>query len=1132
MRNKTTQLVTQFTKINLQASTDLLVKMAFHLALIILVLCTARTSFAQATNSGDIRGTVKDATDAVIPGATVTVVNVNTGVTKTLVTNGAGLYDTSSIVDGVYTVTFSREGFKQLVRGPITVLVGFTTVDGRLDVGATAEQVTVTENVPLLQTETGSQETTMTADVLQQMPQVGQDWENFTIMIPGAAGNNSNGSGYGANPGQWVSVNGNLPYSNILADGASTTLPQSTNSDVSIFETIAELQVSDSAMSAQYGTGGFVINQISKGGTNKFHGAAYEYFQNDALNAEGYGFGNQIPVPFLRYNNFGGSIGGPILKNKMFFYFNLDKTANHGSASGYTTVPTVAMLSGDFTGQPTIYDPTTQVITQTPDGPIVTRTSFDQEYGQGNKIPYALLDPVAKEIAALYPTPSTHSSVGEFVPGAIVGGVDTGNYHYSYLTQNPYTKYFGRLDYDITPSNRFTLSDTQRDNPGSNPYIYTCPVDCQLFDVSSNNAQISDVWDINSSTINEARVGFTGQYSIFTPGSLNDDYPKKLGLQFAKANLFPNIGIYGNNCCDAPGPQTNAAYKQNVFDLSDVVTMIHGRHVLHFGGEFLIQRRDGTGWGSINAASVSFSGAYTQSTVGDSTSGIGFADFLLGQVQSWNAAVTPGYGARMKQPQAFVQDDFKMKSNLTLNIGLRYQSELGLSEVKNNITVFDPTVINPATNTDGAFWYATTGANGRRDLIAPVYDMFLPRLGASWMVRPNTTIRGGLGLYAYPYDLDQSGYGIGSAFAAQGNLSDQTNGISPVVVLSSSGSQLPYGTPNNNPAAFPGQGISYVNYHTPMSKSLQWNLSVERALSTNIVTEVAYVGNHGSDLFFPVDLNQVPGSKLGPNDNPSGRPYSYWAGIFGGKQIGYSNYDALQASLRKRLTSGISFDFNYTWSHFLDTQDSGNGGNNVWMEQTMEPDADYGPSQFDVRHAFKGRMVYMLPFGHGQRFLNSNRMIDAVIGGWQASGTVILSTGNPFTPTISGPNNSYSQAGSWYPNVIGNATSSHRTMQQWFNPGAFTAPAPASFGDMHRNSVYGPGLEVFNLSAGKNFPIWEKVSLQIRADANNAFNHTNLGMPNSGLTCSTPGAPCTGAANITSTSVGGRTMQLGGRLSF
>ena len=1086
--------------------------------------------WSQATNSGDIRGTVTDTTGAAIPGVSVTVLNLNTGVTKAYTTDDAGLYDTSSIVNGSYTISFRKIGFKEFVRGPVTVLVGFTTVNAQLGIGSATESVVVTSDVPLLQTESGAQETTLTAETLQQLPQVGQDWQPFTILLPGATGNNS--TPVASNPGQDAAINGNLPYPLILSDGASTTAPQSVNASTNILETVAELQVSTSNFSAQYGQGGVIYNQISKGGTDKFHGTIYEYLQNDALNAANYGFGNSVPVPFLRYNNYGGSVGGPILKKKMFFFFDYDKMDNEGNSTGFTTLPTNAMLSGDFTGQSTIYDPTTQVVTQTPDGPVVTRTSFAQEYGQGNKIPAALIDPVAKAIAAFYPTPSNHPSNGFFVPGTMVDGVDTSNYYFGNRNKSPQARFFGRLDYDITPTNRLTVSNTESDTAGNSPYIYQCPVDCQLFDWGGNTAQISDVWNINSSTINEARLGFTNAYSLFTPASLNKGYPQQLGLLFAKANLFPQVGIYGNNCCDAPGPQTNANYTQYTYDPSDVITLIRGKHVLHFGAEFLDQWRNGTGWGNINAATVQYTGAYTQSTVGDGTSGIAFADFLLGYTQSWNAAVTPSFGGRIKVPQGFVQDDIKLKPNLTVNVGLRYQGETGIGEVHNNATVFDPAVHNPATGTNGGIWYGETAANGRRKLIAPVWDTFLPRFGASWLMEPKTTIRGGVGLYAYPYNMDQNGWGLGNALAALGAVTDQTNGIDPVVVLSSSGSQLPYGTSNFDPSALAGQDLSYVAYHTPIAKSLQWNLQVEHELKTNTVAKLAYVGNHSLNLNFPTDLNQVPASKLGPNDNPSGRPYPYYGSIYGSVNNGISNYNSMQASITRRFAGGLSYDFNYTWSKFLDTQDSGGYGYGVQAFQIADPAANYGPSEFDTRHAFKGMAAYLLPVGVGRRFLNHNRALDAAIGGWQVAGTVMLSSGNPFTPVINGPNNSFSQAGYWYPNVIGNPKLSHRTVQQWFDPAAFTSPADGTFGNMQRNSVYGPGMEEINLSAGKAFRVENRFSLLIRGDAVNALNHPSFGIPDYGLNCTTPGAPCTGAANITSTSVGGRTMQLGARLSF
>ena len=244
----------------------------------LLLIFGSGAGFAQSTNSGDIRGTVTDASGALIPGVTVTVVNVDTGVSKSFTTNESGLYDTASIVTGPYTVTFTKGGFEKLVRGPVTVEVGFTTVNGQLQVGAETQEVTVSADVPLLKTETSEQSTTLEAKSMEQLPQVaggsGVSWENFMILLPGATGT-PNGSQGSSNPGQEVAINGNLPYTNILADGASTTLSHSQNANPAVFETVAELQVNTSSFSAQYGVGGAIFNQITKGGTSQFHGAVY-----------------------------------------------------------------------------------------------------------------------------------------------------------------------------------------------------------------------------------------------------------------------------------------------------------------------------------------------------------------------------------------------------------------------------------------------------------------------------------------------------------------------------------------------------------------------------------------------------------------------------------------------------------------------------------------------------------------------------------------------------------------------------------------------------------------------------------------------------------------------------------------
>jgi hypothetical protein len=280
-------------------------------------------------------------------------------------------------------------------------------------------------------------------------------------------------------------------------------------------------------------------------------------------------------------------------------------------------------------------------------------------------------------------------------------------------------------------------------------------------------------------------------------------------------------------------------------------------------------------------------------------------------------------------------------------------------------------------------------------------------------------------------------------------------------------------------------------------------------------------------------------SQLSPNDDPSGRPYPQFEGISGDTYDAISNYNSLQLQAEKRLASGWSFNANYTWSHFLDDQDSSGWGGHAGTQNYQngyDVQANYGPSNYDIRHSLKTSAVYQLPFGKNRQFLNQNAIVDAVAGGWQFSMIGIARTGNPFTITYGGNNLSYSQAGSWRPNLVGDPGISHRGINGWFNPAAFAAPTPGTFGDLGRNTVFGPDLTEVNASLGKIFSFKEGVQLQIRIDANNALNHPSFGLPDTNFDdpvdlTSNPGRP-TGAGTIGSTTVNGRNIQLGARLSF
>ncbi|HEY2546931.1 MAG TPA: carboxypeptidase-like regulatory domain-containing protein [Candidatus Acidoferrum sp.] len=1195
-----------------------------------LVVCLAGPALSQDRNSGEIRGTVKDASGAVLPGVTVTVNNLDTGVKTVFVTNADGLYDSVSTPTGNYDVSFEKAGFKKEVRGPVTLQVVTITEDATLQVGAISEEVRVSaEGAPLLETESGQQATTFDSKVLEELPQVGggitgATWSSFTVYLPGGGGttNGRNALGNGAwNAGDAVSINGNLPnFANFLQDGATTVLPASANNDDEILETISEVQINTNSFSAQYGAGGVVFNQISKSGTNEYHGSGYEYFSNTALNAKGY-FNGQAPpmitnalnptgpeianpafqVPYLRYDQYGGSVGGPIIKRKLFAFFDIDEIHNNSASSGFVTVPTAAALAGNFTGMYPVYDPTTT----TGSGTTLARASFASECGGLNEIPNGTncggapsrIDPVsAAIIASKFGWPTAPSGVGTCQPAPFQNEC-TNNLFLSHINPAPLRRYFGRLDYNVNNNNRITWSISEKNNPGVDNGLFACPLNCGSGDVDGINTQVTDTWTISPTVVNEVRMGFTRQGNYFLSQSVGLNPETAFGLQGTHFNQFPIIGsnspyggFGGPDAVNQLAPATDATYVENVFDPSDVVTMVRGKHILKFGVEVLLNEGNTTAWGSNSAGNYGFSGQYTaganistttglpDGTLNTSKTGSGFADFLLGNVQNWAAANQSITGARWKSPQLFVQDDWKFKPNLTINLGLRWTGNTGISEINNKIGDFDQNLVNnsgPFAGTAGSLWFG--GQDNRTTLQKPEWNIFEPRVGFAYSITNTTTVRGGVGFFAYNYSLDlyggEGGGQTGFGSTNQGSSSDPNAAAgdkgwivapntTPVFLSSSAAimaNALPYIQGSRNPASYitnPVFSPPYLPYATRPGEIWEWNLSVEHQFARDFVASVAYVGSHGSNLQYITDANQITNPALLNVNDVSGcngatptsiaaspttcaRPFPAFGGLGGSTFNGISNYHSLQVLVRKRYSYGLTFDANYAWSHFLDDQDSAGWGSTAGQQLWQignNPSANYGNSNFDIPQAFKGSATYELPVGTGKTYLNSNAIADAVLGGWRVSGTWIWQSGTPYT-VFDGGVNDYSQAGTAFANPIkgmspqsgscGNGFAVG-TVNCWFNPAAFQTPTEqgnGSFGTLGRNTLFGPHLSDINLSLGKTFRFKERYGFTVRGDFTNALNHPSFSLPGNDVNSSSAG-------KITGVSNASRLIQLVGRFTF
>ena len=1093
------------------------------------LLLLAATGMAQSRNSGEIRGTVQDSTGAVVPGARVTIRNLLTGVVNTFTSDKGGVYDAESLIPGTYSISFEREGFDKKVVNNVTLHVEAITINGNLNVGATSTTVNVAEEAALVQTETSDTRETLSTQVITQLPSVGNNWTDFTSLLPGTNAGASNAPNYtGGGGGQGVGVNGQGGYlSSWQQDGGESSVAVQVDELITPIDAIGEVNFKTSNFSAEYSNGLAIFNVITKSGTNQFHGSLYEFNQSTVFNARN---AFQTTRPPVHWNNFGGSIGGPIKRNKAFFFFSYQRNPNHASITGLVTVPTLAMRAGNLSGSdvpgialPVIYDPAT---TMPAPGGGYARNPFP-----GNTIPSGRINPSALAVLKYYPLPNHAPSAGSY---------NSNNYYYDVPSPIVTSTYTAKVDYNFSASNRINASSMHVVQPATDG-SWDTPIDNIQAYIHEDTDQVSDVWTINSNAVNEARVSASQEIGQWNTSDAGQGWSAKLGIPDLTYDYFPGINPAGIN-------GLGTSFRSGIDDavkyiFSDSVTLVRGKHILKFGGEY-DRWGDTSCWTCNNAGTFNFSGVFSQQPNSPTGTGNGFADFLLGDSNNWSDGWSLKQYQRLKNFQLYVQDDYKVRPNLTLNIGLRYYVPFGWTEKKNNFGGFDPTLENPGTGTLGSMWYAPVdGTTSRTALSNTIWTGLGPRLGFVFSPTPNWSIRAAYGIFDQHLDISGA-YNLGMGVATNPNGSaTTTDSITPVALLSDGHTPpLVPGFPPS-PAQFNGSSVPYMPRNIHLMYLQQWNATVEHQFPGQLLLSVGYVANKGTHLISLHDVNQIPLATVqqvwAPGvDMQQYRPYPQYQSITYLATDGWSSFNSLQVTFKKSVTHGLWVTSNYTWSHALDT-----GSFNGWtggqgpIQDQSSTGSNYGNADTDTRQSWNGGFTYDLPVGRGRSFLSQGGPLDYVLGGWGLAGTWIKSTGHPYTPEMSGTNTDYTLSGSLLPNRTCNGKLGHASADHWFDYNCFSAPPLLLFGNSGRNILFGPGYDMLNASLGKKFHIphlGENTNLQIRADFTDLPNFKNYGQPNNFITPQPlpPAPPVATSAGIISSAMSSRTGQIGARLTF